>query len=1523
MVFDNNNISQFDVSNCLLLDEPIIKYDIDETICEIYYNKIIEQISIINSVDVKEYMATFLYENILNNLTENMRKEDEIFDRYISWILLIYFSCTNMNNEFEILINKTNEIDLIEILKYKNVKNNNLYIYIINSTEEIFGLFLSKISTYENKIILEIIETNNMYVNTIDKHDQYFNIMNCYLLKQILFDYKIEINKLSKYNIYKINNIIDKLNLSGYINVIDIMIIYNYYNQNKRTIDDYVLENILNNNNPSIVLINNDNTYKLILYNEMLNDINNFIDVKKLINYIENNLEIIIKHIDMAPIYDYLIEIDNIDGILYKHLLFDLNNKNIMADKTLIIHMSDEFITKNITTIINNNKYNTFVGILINNDKIKFDILKIYDIITNYVCNNIDNLQILNIIINKYNKIISFENIINIFESKKIIINKNISDLIIENTIKYNDCVNNNIINILYKYCSNKILNKILQKYYIHMINYDNIINIITKNIDVNIYKLFIGKFINSSNIYDLTYNNIYDLKNLIINNNYLYETLLSVEKSKINYKYKLNIFKTIDIEKDVLDKNVLGASIKLLLLLSNNNIKIHYKWIIKILYNNTNFSEINDIYVLITTKNIDKYEKIYSYIFDNYKNYYILLGKLINNDMFTKKIYDTNYEKVLKDKYFFELILKSKYTTENIINKITKYNTTMLMHAINHLSPIEPILNIINENTFCHLDNDNKSCIDYCFQNDINNKLNRQNLQSLLSNEYMLKCNLFYIKHFVTILNISDTNYFLEIINILLDKNIFKEQYLNIYINNDVNVLLRLAKNKYFKQIILISDKFNCNIFDIYRTNSILEIIFNDMDNFIDTNDNPLYQILESSYINSSHLLKIDTKVLSLPLSYLNKIYHLLTNDNILIKKNLNDNTNIDLYDIFISKDIEKIKLIFNSKNIISKNILNKIDKTYFNYLTDDIFEYLESNGYITIPNLELVILNNIFIKSSDNTKKLYKYIIDTYIKSQHIINIINEIIKISTITVTNKYNILYSDIYKNMDKTYFYDTILLNRIIINNLLFDITYDLDDMETKIFLKNNIIYNKLLSLSKDTIIKLVINNIITDYDKIDDTILDESIKYITNHSAQNNIKLCLTTNSECKFRITEICDNMAIYNLINIDNSIIYNRDIYDNNLLDYLIEKKNREVVKYIITNSINILEIKDITNTNYLCKLIKYYNDYEEIIIELFENNKITLNMLTNIDSKGNNILMYCLNNKKMITMIMNHSLFTIKMIQTMNIIEKTNCLMKSIEMGSSYIFDLLSPNDLLNQNVCFYNKTMGSVLTKACRYYPLMIKKIFDILDTQNKEYLNILMKVKENGCNFLQIATQYNIYSLKILLELKNDIKEYFIEKITYNDMEQNCITIAALYNQNNILPILNYKFCDTDYITKLLIVGNEHFYSIIIRNQPSSLLILKQHNHFKHVNPACIGDYNLTTVLGKINNKIFNRFNEIEDDTNNNICSICYTYKIKILLNSCSHTLCIACSLILSLQNSPCPICRTPFTTEKMIPLYFD
>jgi len=1132
-------------------------------------------------ININSIIINFNYLNLLplpkfefNNINTkiNIFKTLNIITK---WLNNNGYSIGNISHEFIL-------VDNFGFPYFILIKNNSNY------EKDIY--FLSILA----KDFLSIPNYENILKENTSNNEEFFNILSHYLNFNfnISFDFYEEIKESI---INDFNNFINKNNEN----------IFNFNNNISKNFNKIKNNNFIINLSqfpPNLYTLASDLLSDLSYFNEIV-----FLRLNPTPDYFSIFYEIVEKLYN-NPISKPYIDLENIiiNKIFYK--LEDLHNIQFKLLTNEIINLL-QYISNFYKIIIFINNFD-FI------DKYSLELL--YELI-NFNNNNLlffinsNNDKKLNFNLITYN---NFINIDNYYKTKNFFINKIIDLFSLSNKEEEINFLNNFTIEKLYYILSNNFNNYLIfennnitlnQKSIANfLINQEtNIISSILKNIDLNLFSLYLYYFDKPPKIEyfkDIEGHNLIPIINFFI-------------KNKIFIKVEDERFLPVDIR--------LSRMITLEYVSQKHNKKKIFNNIISIYLKNIDKLNNTEIYALIFYLNELKnykflgeifYNKVlyYSFIKNNIilqDEYFKLINKIKNKTKNFTKI-DDELTKIVFIIYLLRIYQKNKsklylkYLNKELENnKNSKYFYILLFEKILYLISIGKIidskeyLNIIEKyrNNFNLTDFKIYYLIYISYYN-----LNYEHKQCFYEGKNFLKF----------IININEYNKEKDLVLFILSK----------VANSSIYILPYKKSLGYLKYFLKTALNYNDIKYTFYAYSYIGSLnyrnkYFKEASYFL----NQAYELSLKLYDQNLYFMALNNKNI-LELNYKNKIKNSILALKFSFKIKNPVNTTLSLCNLFLNlveqNDLNLVKKFINDynnyflkiDNISGKLFLRRLLHLYI--ILSQILLYLNLNQFIKNIFQNLIKIYDLFLIGEKNpeeindlyffTLSLYKYIIIDILKED-----INEIKFNDDKTknlIINNYNFKETliEYFNNKNK-------ILNVDFIFSIFFDFTFnlfnknELNNLTIKIIenFKNNllllpkdfIIYYRILNFNKDNSdYKIIILlNYIEKYFKLYDIDLwSSSGKYLKLFIILNYLKL----NSKLNLKI----NNELIYSFINFINYI------------------------KKIVSNSTNfshikniIKEIEEIVENNYNIKKFHFKNiKYKLLISEdnlfnlLFENYK-----------------------------------------------------------------------------------------------------------------------------------------------------------------------------------------------------------------------------------------------------------------------------------------------------------------------------
>ena len=888
------------------------------------YNFIIDEKNSISSLNFKDYNEN--NKNIIkidNNITIALECNNTIFYNLINYDIFILNEEKNvifqLNSKSEINFNYENDKNLF--IKFSN-ENNQIYISEnlnsiinnhINNQTEIYKLKLTNQKNKKEIFIYILIE--NYFNNQFKKiyfypHLIFRNLTN--INNNEIFQFSFIFNEICN----KINNNI----LTSNNNSEEYQIFYN---------NNYLLKNILNNDNESNFLLENlnDKIFQIklcLIYNN---------SKQESLIYISNNIYIKDNKDFLIP---FLIYIDKTNNEFH-YFLFRLKIK-ILFDNLIIISLSSllNFIPKENLKIsfknkidlpeINKNIFNYFLEYNSNfiSEKSCIDTIYKFKSILN---NNNDIIEINDDFLNFYQLLKNIENTIELNINDDFYVNLNLKDLFI-NEKYYLNAINK------YNFDKNKISSKLFKKRVLHFPYFI---------IEIYNFEKFMNKFnsfIFVENKTNFTHSIYFHAKN----SNKIYENEIKKGFQEFYCVNNENILHTLILTVDKNIKEIIKDGIEIY---DKNNKEFE-----GIFYQRIN----NLFYIILYEKNenlIEKNEisnenKNFNLLFLNCKIKFNLLPFFIlkNKNKFKIKII---FEKLLitfKYKKYFNVT----FPNLNIINNMKEKNNNLIFKTKFFSDFFFEQKNIFSFN-LNNLPKMYEIRLNFPFESEIN--IDENLIQSL---------NFFFIQLNTNLFNKNNKN-----------NNNFKNNKKNILLNQ---IILPKITENFIINTIKFND-FNTNIsieykkgLDLTIKNSYIKSKKKDIQNII-SNSNELINLLKNDILNN----------------LFRNIYSLLTSTEIF--GNLNEMFNS--FKLGYNQFLERPSFTFGILNFMFEGIKSSVKsfvgigiglaKTIKNLNGRNLLEYEIYKGYY-----DLIISNN----SINNVNLISNFLLS--FKISNIFNVENE---------------------------------------------------------------------------------------------------------------------------------------------------------------------------------------------------------------------------------------------------------------------------------------------------------------------------------------------------------------------------------------------------------------------------------------------------------------------------------------------------------------------------------------------------
>jgi ankyrin repeat protein len=422
------------------------------------------------------------------------------------------------------------------------------------------------------------------------------------------------------------------------------------------------------------------------------------------------------------------------------------------------------------------------------------------------------------------------------------------------------------------------------------------------------------------------------------------------------------------------------------------------------------------------------------------------------------------------------------------------------------------------------------------------------------------------------------------------------------------------------------------------------------------------------------------------------------------------------------------------------------------------------------------------------------------------------------------------------------------------------------------------------------------------------------------HLFQNN-KLC-NKMLELTNRLGLSCLHLSVkYNsfehfLAYLPNSVVLKQDIYGRTFLHSLCELPNKGQVRTNLQTALKspiftteLLLIQNKKGQNAIMSSFLHNNWL--IADQLINSPQFTAEILAQTDNNGDSTLMYIIRflrpRSDLLTKVI--GMVTKDMLEHHNDSHENPITYCCLYNGDSikHFLDL----SIMNNDMLYIHSTTGSCLTLAARHQPQAVKHI---LAWPPLEWY--ILSAITDGNHFVEIGCIYNAESVKMVIESPYDMKNYFQgstimlaakhqpEAVKYIldsqygstellETEQNnrtCINEAYDYQPKSLLYIIDSKYCTHDILNK----EDEYGYRLLHKLQ------------------TVYSDVQKYEDIKKL--KLIEHINETCEENDPMCCSICCTFKTKVVFNPCPHTSCVSCAFKLK----KCHICRKQIMERNII-----
>jgi len=1469
-----------------------IKCDIDYgSISDILF-KIYTNLDEVETENILDYYKLLGF-NVLNNIKTPKINYNDI-KKNIEW--------DNNNNYITLgyeLININNNIELYFDGNFYN-KNINV---------SIFELFLYY--NTNNKTLNEFnIDNNIIYVYNYYKEDNYKNHIK-HLLKDIIIDYKEDINIVKKRSLNKI------VLSNSYVNYYEL-----HYNNkfNNYDIDLNFSKYKLSEKIPFIKIKNNKSEYNYKIFINKVNDIpyieqdiletwintndnirlnsiqlkvkylsdNNYYDIyitKYLIRFvfnlneniyitvedIHNNINNILKtYLDIPYIYNIMNPLFTLNKIRlkYSYTINNINYKNIYYRLLFILLLDYENILVDIDYIRRN---------ISKIDNIK-TILFTYKNSLNYIYPIKEMNQLRNAVtFTAYNKIIEEYHNNNIDDAMIKIYGRGVKKISCE--IKYN----NNIFDIVLKNITN------YKKIYDLDILLNDKLNIILH--DISLINLFNNFKIHDMNTFDTRL-----FKNDLSENLFIYKQFIEVIYNKLDINEDVmndiddDFFEDLEDIDDEQKNETIVEFTQLIKKTSQSNKRI----ILNI--NNGDYKYSIFPKKLLEYLNLNEHKKgIYNLNINNFNNYNFEILVCIINFSISFKLKKITFAQILKSQVFNFL-----NNLKIIINNIPEY-INIILNILEYITELD--ISVINNIRFELL---NKNVVELFLM--------------LLDFEYISSKNIErYNKNIYKKLGFVDYNQYSQLVPLERQPTYINTDLYNILLENDTTGSVDRIFNNSLLTKKISNEYYLCLINNLHNQYSLLPIIDNITDDI---------NLIYCHSFDYKHKRKINIKDI-------NEIKYIDFTNSYMFPYNIG---NISSNDIVKSIGYQQNKQKY-IKNIYDISILLRVGVPINNIFSSFINSILFALGKTDISivqfmnDIKLKITNKIFKKL--NNGSLY------YIFKK---KIIDKNISLSSLISTYMSK---SSLYEEIDDPYsnFLNYIQINlKYIDHDIGLHLLSELFNINIVIFTYNisNIIFHELICpvngivynfKDKNTIILIKYNNI---YELVISYNYFAKYKYVFNMSDKyfknnNLIKLL----NKCKLKD----NNITYYNAFNFDDNnsgtrnpiveilnntdmekfnILYN--VLDNyNLVGFIVLIKKNDYLFIpinILVDNIQITEKPEL-DFNTIIENKKYIFDYKTTLNKL--NRLYNMNILSDKLQFNNKVVLDNLVPSHINAIILNNNNYIPIIPTNLNLINLKN--LEIVENDEIYMNNIIKDVKKYKMNI---NSTQND-------YYNF--KRILNNLfknNILNKELKNILLKNDIlNIFNYLTITLkEYNIKPTdKIFIEhisyelLNNYITRYdILDKYIIDDIYTNIVDNVLILTETNLktIGIANiYKsfYYNNNNLYTGNILNNIELYtqSEIICNKkepiPDEVSLLQNFSYYtlKYINnnniigySECIY-YNLEKVLNidNLRDKIFNYIksnnllkiyiDNIRNETNSILYSDINSFEnLELIINSNNH-----------------------------------
>lgn len=308
--------------------------------------------------------------------------------------------------------------------------------------------------------------------------------------------------------------------------------------------------------------------------------------------------------------------------------------------------------------------------------------------------------------------------------------------------------------------------------------------------------------------------------------------------------------------------------------------------------------------------------------------------------------------------------------------------------------------------------------------------------------------------------------------------------------------------------------------------------------------------------------------------------------------------------------------------------------------------------------------------------------------------------------------------------------------------------------------------------------------------------------------------------------------------------------------------------------------------------------------------------LKIIIDTDVNNNNLLFYAAKyNIKLLIKILDSKMVTKEIISHRNNNNETVYLWACKESGKSIQY-LLNNEFTSNDLLYFGHLNHGSCLTLACKYQPIALKYLL----AWNKLDWKVL-DCLDGKLNFVQIAAIHNSICIKYAVESQFNLENYFSLGLS-----QPVIFLACRYQPDAVKYILDSKYASIDiYYVR---INHKSCMDEALDCQPKALgyllnsklinkkiLAQEDESGLKIIARIKIGNPDINTYEDILSINLLHINNIVAlDDSDQNICTICYSFISNVIFNPCMHICCTACAFKLK----KCHQCRSNIDNKKII-----